>query len=194
MSKRKLLADFKAYDAALKDYIDRHADKGAPSGGNGKYPPIWPGDPIHQAMCAVQSHYPENWMPPELFDLSRELLGLSRIPKPRTDEIERETGMKAWSLRGKLYYLIHPKVSAPADDPASVAMTSKEDAVFLELGEEALPGPDLLRKLAAQKVMLSASELSRICNLPHMFARGVRNRRGSGYYRKGGGTRKEIQR
>jgi len=70
------------------------------------------------------------------------------------------------------------------DDPASIALTPPEQAIFDQLTDEGQPGPDIVAALARQGVRgIDKSVVSRACNRPHMKARGVRKRRNAGYYK-----------
>jgi hypothetical protein len=70
------------------------------------------------------------------------------------------------------------------DDPALVALTPNELAIFDALTEEPMTGGDLLAKLAREGITnLDESALSRTCRRPPLRARGVRHRRRAGYYK-----------
>ena len=72
-----------------------------------------------------------------------------------------------------------------ADDPARVGLTPKEEAILNVLPGEDSPmlGRDVIIKLGREGVTSDLSELSRLCKKPPLSARGVRNRRGAGYYK-----------
>jgi hypothetical protein len=78
---------------------------------------------------------------------------------------------------------IAPVVKSP-DDPALIALTPNEQAIFDELSETPMSALDIVAKLARQGIAnLDDSALSRACKRPQMRARGVRHRRGAGYYK-----------
>jgi hypothetical protein len=70
-------------------------------------------------------------------------------------------------------------------DPAdAVALTPHEEAFFEALCGLDAPqtGPDIVAKLSRQAIVISESQISRMWRLPQLESRGVRHRKGAGYY------------
>lgn len=75
-------------------------------------------------------------------------------------------------------------VATSKDDPATVALTPQEQAFFDLLNEEGQTGPDIIAALGRQGIgNIDESALGKMAKRPHMHARGVRHRKGAGYYK-----------
>jgi hypothetical protein len=75
-------------------------------------------------------------------------------------------------------------VPTTTDDPALLALTPNEQAIFDELSESPMPARDIVAALARNGIKgIDAPALSRACKRKHMKSRGVRVRKGAGYYK-----------
>lgn len=78
---------------------------------------------------------------------------------------------------------IQPEIGKDSTTTEIVAMTPNEEAVFDELSEAPQLGADIVAALARKGITtIDAPQLSKICKRKHMAQRGIRMRRGAGYY------------
>lgn len=72
----------------------------------------------------------------------------------------------------------------PKDPPESLPLTPNEQAFFDVLTPEPKLGKDILAELNREGFTnFDEVSISRMAKRPHLIARGVRHRRGAGYYK-----------
>ena len=111
---------------------------------------------------------------------------VGRILKLRPDQIGKMTWVTFRACVERAGNILDKQRESAdaAADSALIALTPNELAIFDELSDEPKTGADIVSALVRQGITsIDTSALSRACNRPAMKARGVRNRKGAGYYK-----------
>lgn len=154
-------------------------------------------NPLLDANCKMfQERCNERWVKVvPLFEeakahLLREVwIQFKHIRTPHDAEADPDAAVREWEqLRDyaldKLAKPPMPDAGDGADATEAVALTPNEQYFVDLLTEEGQTGPDLAAKLARQGITtIGESEISKMAKRQSLMARGVRHRKGAGYYR-----------